>query len=150
MPRTVNDDYHRPAKQGPPPTPPPARTTQVPAQRNGGGHYTINGYPVYQAPAAANTADAKADRKASNDVRRGSASASAYVVPAGVGAQEKADGMLKQQLAGARNGAVVAAADGVRGVAHNNNYYYEPAHRDAANINYYYHHPATSTADHER
>ncbi|XP_066381867.1 uncharacterized protein [Miscanthus floridulus] len=143
MSSTVNDDYHQPAPAGPPPAP-AGRTTQLPAQRNGGGHYNGNGYPVHHAPAAA----AEADRKASNDVRRGPAPT--HAIPAGV--QEKADGTLKQQPTAARNG-MVAAAHGARGVAAHNYYYYEPAHReDAAAADFYHHHhpAATATADHER
>jgi hypothetical protein len=134
MSSTVNDDYH----------PAPAdRTTQ----RNGGAHYNGNGYPAQHAPAAAT----EADRRAYNYVRRGSA----HAVPAGAGAQEKADGTLKQPAG--RNG-MVAAADGARGVAHNNYYYNgreQPAHREdaaaAAASDFYHHHPAaTATAGHER
>ncbi|OQU86352.1 hypothetical protein SORBI_3003G078501 [Sorghum bicolor] len=106
------------------------------------------------------TAAAEADRKTSNDVRRGSAHGHA-VVPAG--AQGKAtDGTLKQQPATARNGMVAAAGavDGARGVAAHNYYYYEreqPAYREdaaaaAADFYHHHHHPAATaaTADHER
>ncbi|XP_021311064.1 uncharacterized protein LOC110433391 isoform X1 [Sorghum bicolor] len=174
MSSTVNDDYHHPApapankqqQHGPAPPPPTApaggRTTaqQLPAQRNGGGggYYNVNGYPAHhQAPTA--TAAAEADRKTSNDVRRGSAHGHA-VVPAG--AQGKAtDGTLKQQPATARNGMVAAAGavDGARGVAAHNYYYYEreqPAYREdaaaaAADFYHHHHHPAATaaTADHE-
>ncbi|XP_066308461.1 uncharacterized protein [Miscanthus floridulus] len=146
-PRTDDDHYHAPpTKHG---APPPSRGQ--PAQRNGGHHYNGNGGHYYNGnsyPAHGAAAGAEADRKVSNDVRRGPA----YTVAAGAGAaatgtQEKADGTLKPPAG--RNG-TVAAADGARGVAHN---YYEreqPAHReDAAAADLYHHPPATATADHE-
>jgi len=147
MPRAVDDD------------PAPARRTTQHAQRNhyngngnGNGH-NGNGYTAHSSMAAA-----EADRKTSNDVRRGPAHAT--------GAQEKAaaypyagadETTLKHLPAAAWNGRV-AAADGhgaARGGGAPRNYYsYEraqpPAHGEDAAADYHYMAAAAATADHER
>lgn len=137
-----------------PPQPHPVAATkpaQQPVQRNGYGNG--NGYPAHGAAAE------EADRKASNDVRRGPAQA----VPAAAGAQAQdkpahayPDETLKPQPAAWNNNGRVAAGD----VAGRDYYYREreqPAPRrereDAAAADCYYRATATATAaadHHER